>query len=423
MRGNTQMLGKLEVRLEFRRYLVAKCLIAAVVAWSVMTLILQSKGMTFLQIGLLNSFGAVVSLVFEVPMGHLADRLGQKYALTAGAAFTGVGLGVLALSDAIFIIYVSEVIIGIGLALSSGADSAWLFTEHKRLGIEDHYLKTRSAIGSTTIAFSVGGSALGPLLFAWGTNLPLWLSVTCYLAAALTWAGLQRHRLESETDTNKAHNDDEGRAPAGRLARLRVASNRLSASVRASGGFVALAIASTVILTVVSNYSTYIGPFMEQRRLPVEYLGVVLICGDIAQWFAVRHTFRLKRDDDAGRLRVITLVGLVILAVLAAATVFPTRPWAGAVGYVLISAVSSTFFILIDEQMNLVISDRYRATMLSVNAMFGEISTIAVDPLIGAALDQMGFSRTYLLLAAVLAVVFALASALSTRTMQTSLAR
>ncbi|MEW6896227.1 hypothetical protein V3M69_01130 [Trueperella pyogenes] len=85
----------------------------------------------------------------------------------------------------------------------------------------------------------------------------------------------------------------------------------------------------------------------------------------------------------------------------------------GGGAFVLMAGLSSTFFILIDEQVNLVISDKYRSTMLSVVAMFEEFSTIAIDPVIGAALDALGFSRAYLLLAALLCVAFGLAIGLA----------
>lgn len=106
-------------------------------AWPLMTMILQAKGLSYLEIGLLNSFGAVVSLLFEVPMGRLADRFGQKYALAFGSRLIALGVSVLAVFDALPAVYLSELVIGAGLALSSGADSAWLFQEHKRLGMED----------------------------------------------------------------------------------------------------------------------------------------------------------------------------------------------------------------------------------------------------------------------------------------------
>lgn len=128
--------------------------------------------------------------------------------------------------------------------------------------------------------------------------------------------------------------------------------------------------------------------------------------GKIVQWLAVRNTYRLKRSIHHERLRVLTVVGLAILLLVAVSVTTPSTPWVGAGSFVLLSGLASVFFILIDEQVNLVISDKYRTTMLSIVAMFDEAATIAVDPAIGAVLDALGFSRTYLLLSAVLSVSF-----------------
>ena len=386
----------------FRRYLVAKCLISAAVAWSVMSLVWQAIGFSFLDIGLLNSFGAVVSLAFEVPMGRVADRYGQRQALTWGAVFIAVGLAILAIFDAVTAIYVSEFIVGIGLALSSGADSAWLFAEHKRLGLEDQYLDTRSAIGSKTTLFSIGASATAPVLFSWGTGIPLWVTAFLYLSAAGVWAGLVVHPRE------KAFDQDASKA---QVLPTQSVLRRSLAAIGANRLFVSLSLASMLIVTAVSNFSTYIGPFMESRGLDVRFLGAVLLAGQFARWLAIRNTFRLKRPTHQQRLRILVAVGLAILVLLAISTIFPRRPWAGAIAFVAISGLSTLFFTLLDEQVNLVISDRYRSTMLSIVAMFDEVATIAIDPLIGAMLDAVGFSRAYLLLAAIIALLFLAAMA------------
>ena len=46
--------------------------------WSVMTLFVQASGLSFTQIGIMSSAGALVSLVVEVPSGWLADRWGRR---------------------------------------------------------------------------------------------------------------------------------------------------------------------------------------------------------------------------------------------------------------------------------------------------------------------------------------------------------
>lgn len=401
------MEGKLASRAwPFGRYLLAKCLIASAVAWPVMTLVLQAKGLSYFQIGLLNSFGAAVSLLFEVPMGRLADKFGQKYALTFGAACIAFGLAILALFDATPAIYLSELIVGIGLALSSGADSAWLFAEHKRLGVEDDYLKSRSSIGSITMLFSMGSNVVGPLVFSWGTSIPLWVSVVCYIAATFVWLGLHVH------DTSRAIPATEERATHD-AEKSRLSPRRVAGVLRNHQFFISLALASTIVVTAVSNYSAYIGPFLQSRGLPVRYLGFVLVAGKIVQWLAIRNTYRLKTSTDQARLRVIAAIGFAILLLLGLSSASSSSPWAGASVFVVVAGLSSAFFILIDEQVNLAISDKYRSTMLSVVAMFDEVSTIAVDPLIGVALDALGFSRVYLLLAATLCVLLGLAIGLA----------
>lgn len=59
-----------------------KILRSTIVLWPVMTLVYLSKGLSFFEIGLLNSIDSVLISTLEVPSGVLADKFGRKKSVT-----------------------------------------------------------------------------------------------------------------------------------------------------------------------------------------------------------------------------------------------------------------------------------------------------------------------------------------------------
>lgn len=55
-------------------------------------------GLTLAQVQLLQSWGMLLLLILDLPTGALADRVGKKYVLAAGALLAALGCAVYALT-------------------------------------------------------------------------------------------------------------------------------------------------------------------------------------------------------------------------------------------------------------------------------------------------------------------------------------
>ena len=95
----------------------------------------QSRGLGFDQVMLLSAIYSVVVILIDVPTGVLADRIGRRQSMLAGA-LAMVASGVTAYFAHSFSMFaVSTVLAAMSMALCSGADSAYLFDllhEHGR---------------------------------------------------------------------------------------------------------------------------------------------------------------------------------------------------------------------------------------------------------------------------------------------------
>lgn len=161
---------------------------------SVLVPFFNSIGMDQEKIGLSQALFTVVLLVLNVPMGWLADRFSHKFSNVIGDTITTSGLVYYAFAQGFFDVLAAEVILGIGLAVSHGADGALLRSYSHALGKgEAGYQKVYASTYSWSqiaqmIALLVGGFvgsfepryalALAAVPFAVGAVLSLFLKDT-----------------------------------------------------------------------------------------------------------------------------------------------------------------------------------------------------------------------------------------------------
>jgi MFS family permease len=83
------------------------------------------RGLSLAQVGAAFAVHGAVALLLEVPSGVLADTLGRRRVLLAGAALTAVSLAVFAFADALLAFIAALAALAAGRALISGALEAW----------------------------------------------------------------------------------------------------------------------------------------------------------------------------------------------------------------------------------------------------------------------------------------------------------
>ena len=91
----------------------------------VLVLLLQDRGLTVGEIGLVMAAQGVVVMLLELPTGGLADTLGRRVVLLAAAAVEVASLAVLIVADTIPLLVGAFALQGVYRALESGPLDAW----------------------------------------------------------------------------------------------------------------------------------------------------------------------------------------------------------------------------------------------------------------------------------------------------------
>lgn len=121
-------------------------------------LLLSDIGLSQFQIGLTQAIFALTMLFLEVPTGYFADSVSKRISNASGDFFMASAMLIYVFAGGFWAIVVAEVLAGIGLSLTSGADSA-LMRSHSKIAHKDY---RREAATLTTVSFVAAG--LGAIL-------------------------------------------------------------------------------------------------------------------------------------------------------------------------------------------------------------------------------------------------------------------
>ncbi len=96
--------------------------------------LVETRGLTIGQILLFDAVFFASLLLSEVPTGVVADRYGRRISMLWGSLLISVGFLVFALADVLPVLLTAYVLFGVGSALMSGADDAYLFDALRAVG-------------------------------------------------------------------------------------------------------------------------------------------------------------------------------------------------------------------------------------------------------------------------------------------------
>ena len=105
----------------------------------------------------LKSVYSIAMVSLEIPTGYLADVWGRRNCLIAGCIFCFLGFTNYSISDTFTAFFLSEILLGFGQSLVSGADSALLYDTMLHYKKEDEYLKYEgrvTMVGNFSEAFA-----------------------------------------------------------------------------------------------------------------------------------------------------------------------------------------------------------------------------------------------------------------------------
>ena len=165
--GRAQARPMPDVAVRFLRWAWARAFLAR--GWWLVTSVhlVVVADLSALELVLLGTFQGITVVLAEVPAGVLADTVSRKWTLVLAHLVMGAGMAATGFSTTFPALVLTQVLWGLGWALSSGADVAWATDELHRPDLIDRVLAARAR--RELLGAAAGLVGFGTL--AWATDL------------------------------------------------------------------------------------------------------------------------------------------------------------------------------------------------------------------------------------------------------------
>lgn len=191
-------------KVEVRKYYLFQSLRNVEFFGPVIVLFWLSNGLTMTQVMLLQSIYAIGVVLLEVPTGALADYFGKRLSLSIGALVTAIGLIFYGLSTLFWQFLIGELIVAVGMAFISGADSAYIHETLKKYKHESEYKKIEGRAQSLTLITRMFSNLVSGFVASISLGLTLITSGIANFLSFLVTLTFSRDKigLEREENTN-----------------------------------------------------------------------------------------------------------------------------------------------------------------------------------------------------------------------------
>jgi MFS family permease len=151
---------------------------------------MASRGLEFDQIMLLSALYSAVVIAVEIPTGALADRMGRRITMMAGALAMVAACLVAYGATTLLTFAIAEALAAVSISLCSGADSAYLFDWLAARGRVEEYPHRESVSSAWHLFGNAAAFAAGGVLGEVHLGLPYLVTAAVSFAAFLAAAGL-----------------------------------------------------------------------------------------------------------------------------------------------------------------------------------------------------------------------------------------
>lgn len=311
----------------------------------------------------------------EVPTGVFSDTLGRRKCLIIGAVLSLLSVLSFAIGSSYLLLALGAMFVGISEAFFSGNNDALLYESLNGIGGKEKYdQKLGEAKSSMEFAFLVGG-VLGGIIAIWSVPLLMWLSVIPQLLGV----GLSFQFTEPATKRPGIGNVYAHLKEALSLFKTNVQMRRLSLA-----GIISQGAGESAWPMFALFYSTL---------LPVSVVSFMVSANFLISSISYRLSGKVIRKLSAIRLLIIDrILGRVINIV---ALTFPTviSPPLMSLGSILYGPSE----VVKNTLLQLEFTDKQRATMASMNSLFGSGLYVICATVFGLLADNIGVAKTLIL--------------------------
>lgn len=339
----------------------------------------------------LKAIYSVAIVTMEVPSGWMADVWGRKKTLFAGSVLGAAGFALYSFSFGFWAFAIAEIVLGIGHACVSGADSAMLFDSLKASGKTDRYIKDEGRITSAGNFAEALAGVLGGLLAAISLRTPFYFQfvvAAIAIPAAFTLIEPKIHSIEHIHSIKKMFIN---------VKNTLVTNHNLRVSI----------ILSAITGTATLTFAWLVQPFFLEIDLPVELYGIFWTALNLT--VGVSSVFAHRVETALGnKYTILSIIFLVTGGYYLTGIAISYWGMAFLFLFYLTRGIATP---ILKNYINQYSQSEIRATILSVRDFIIRIIFAVIGPLLGWITDNISlksaflFAGSFYLLAALIVVI------------------
>lgn len=343
---------------------------------------LATKGMSLVQLGILEGIFHVTSFLMEIPTGVIADVYGRKASRILGRFFSLVNIAILIFANNFYLFAISFVFSALSYNLESGAGDALVYDSLKELNNEDKYM---NVAGKQELFFQLGQL----ISYILGGYLA---TKNYYFAFLLTAIFIIITIVQSFTFTEPnielGHKQDDS---ALKILKKQVTDSFKAITENKKIGF--FIIFTEIILAFGTCLFFYLQNYFKNNGHTEFYIGIVFALSSLAEAFAASQAFKIEKIIKEKGI-------LIVMPILTTACV-----WGIAIGkypaifFIAMMAIEGLIYVTMSDYINKLIPSKNRTTILSLSSMVFSFFMIFIFPLIGKLGDMYSLNTSFALLA------------------------
>ncbi|MDP3487050.1 MAG: MFS transporter [Bacillota bacterium] len=374
-----------DINRQINFFLLASLFSRCVFIYTIIVVFFQQYNLNFRQILLISAIEGMITFVFEIPSGIIADAWGKKRTVLAGILLGIFGLACYIIHPSFGFFIVAEVLMAAGSAFESGARTAIIYGKFEEYNIKDEY---RSFVTKKARLMPIAASITvlsSSVLFSINSYLPFYLSILCMsLSFVLLYLIEDDHKAKAKKQTSSKD--------ARILTATAVARNSFLSFFR-NKQLLTLSLCSAFLITMYSNTAYLSQAYLLDLGLPLRLMGLFYFVFNLMSSLSASYSERLFKTFSMNRFLVFFFFMCVSTALLNFQLLFLVIPL-----YLFFCFINGVISQTINSEIPALTDEANRATVLSIVRFIQGFFALIFEPLLGLVIDHTGISTMYLVL-------------------------
>jgi MFS family permease len=349
---------------------------------AIWVLYLAYKGMSLVEIGLLESIHHITSLVCEIPSGALADIMGRKNTIIIGRVMSAIGAILMLFCNSFLGFAIAFVISAMSYNLNSGSEEALVYDSLKVIGEEEKYLKINGNLNfiievAQGIAVLVGG-ILSDYSFVYSYVLSSIISI-CALGISFGFKEPEIHEEMKERVTIVGH------------------FKSCFEVMRDNKKIIIIMMFFELIFMTGTTTHFYSQQYFSEMGYSRSLIAIIYVVASIGCAIGAKLAYKVEKLLKKAMLYIVPMVGGVWLIVLSS-----SKGIVSVIGFIMFSMSINILYPISSNYINKLIPSAQRATLISVQSICFSIFMIMIFPLLGFIGQFSSLNISFIVLAIIL---------------------